>query len=216
MKIAVLGTGAVGVTIANKLIALGHEVRMGARDAHNEKAAAWAKAAGDAASYGTFSDAAAASELVFNCTSGGASKAALTAAGADNLLGKIIIDVANPLDFSRGMPPSMLLPSTESLGEHLQIAFPRSRIVKALNTVNANVMVDPAKLADETDVFVCGDDPAAKAEVTALLKTFGWTSVIDLGPIAAARGLEMYLMMWLRLYGAVGTADFNIKVVTRR
>ncbi len=213
MKIAVLGTGTVGNTIASKLVALGHEVRMGARDAHNDKAAAWAKVAGVGASHGTFADAAADAELVFNCTSGGASKDALAAAGP--LAGKIIVDVANPLDFSRGMPPSLLTTSTESLGEQLQAAFPDAKVVKTLNTVNANVMVEPAKLLGEHDVFVCGNDAAAKAKVTELLKSFGWQSVVDLGPIAAARGTEMYLMLWLRLYGAVGSPDFNIKIVRK-
>ncbi len=211
MKIAVLGTGMVGTTIATKLVSLGHDVVMGAREANNDKAAAWAKGAG--AAHGTFGDAASIAELVFNCTSGAGSMAALTAAGTASLRGKIVVDVANPLDFSKGMPPSLLTTSTESLGEQLQVAFPDAKIVKALNTINCDVMVDPSRVPGEHDVFVCGNDADAKAAVTDLLKTFGWTRVIDLGSISAARGTEMYLMLWLRLWGALGTGDFNIHVV---
>jgi len=211
MKIAVFGTGMVGTTIGTKLVELGHEVMLGAREASNEKAAAWAKTT--RAAHGTFADAASSAELVFNCTSGAGSMAALMAAGTASLRGKIVVDVANPLDFSKGMPPSLLTSSTESLGEQLQLAFPDAKIVKTLNTVNASVMVDPSRVPGDHDMFVCGNDAGAKAEVTALLRSFGWTSILDLGPISAARGTEMYLILWLRLWGALGTGDFNVKVV---
>jgi predicted dinucleotide-binding enzyme len=215
MKIAVLGTGMVGTTIASKLVTLGHDVRMGARDAANEKAAAWAKGAGASASHGTFADAATHGELVFNCTSGAGSIAALTAAGAAALRGKILIDIANPLDFSKGMPPSLFVSNTDSLGEQIQRAFPEVRVVKTLNTINCQVMVDPARVAGaEHDVFVSGNDAGAKGQVTEILRGwFGWKHVTDLGDITTARGTEAYLLLWIRLWGALGTGDFNVRII---
>lgn len=214
MKIGVLGTGTVGATLATKLASLGHEVRMGARRATNDKATAWAESAGAGASHGTFADAAVFGEILFNCTAGTGSVAALESAGAQNLDGKILIDVANPLDFSKGMPPTLFLSNDTSLGETIQRTFPEARVVKALNTVNANVMVDPGRVPGEHDVFVCGNDAPAKVEVTRILKEwFGWKSVIDLGDITAARGTEAYLLLWLRLWTVLATPDFNVRVV---
>jgi hypothetical protein len=214
MKIGVLGTGSVGTTLATKFASLGHEVKMGARDAKNEKAAAWAGSAGAKASHGTFADAAAFGEIVFNCTAGASSLDALSAAGAENLRGKILVDVANPLDFSRGMPPFLFTGSNDSLGERIQKAFPDARVVKALNTVNANVMVDPGRVPGVSDAFVCGNDADAKAEMTRILKEWlGWPVVVDLGDITAARGTESYLLLWLRLWGAFQTPHLNIHVV---
>lgn len=213
MKIGVLGTGTVGQTVAGAFVARGHEVRIGAREAGNEKAAAWAKAAGARASQGTFSDAAAFGEIVFNCTNGAASLSALEAAGAEKLAGKILVDVANPLDFSKGMPPTLLTSQGDSLAEQIQRRFPKARVVKALNTVNVNVMFHPEKVPGESDLFVCGNDAEAKKRVSGLLKEFGWKSVIDLGDVTAARGQEAYLLLWMRFVGAVGKPEFNIRVV---
>ena len=214
MKIGVLGTGMVGATLATRFAALGHEVRMGARDAKNPKAAVWAEAAGAKASHGTFADAAAFGEIVFNCTNGAGSLDALAAAGAENLRGKILVDVANPLDFSRGMPPFLFAGNTDSLAERIQEAFPEARVVKTLNTVNAEVMVDPGLVPGVSDVFVCGNDAAAKGEVTRILKEWlGWSVVIDLGDITGARGTESYLLLWLRLWGTFKTPHLNIHVV---
>lgn len=215
MKIAVLGTGMVGRTLADALARLGHEVAMGARSRDNEVAISRAAESGERASHGTFREAAAQAELVFNCTAGAASLDALSAAGAENLAGKVLVDVANPLDFSQGMPPSLTVSVTDSLGEQIQRAFPETRVVKALNTINHLVMVDPSRAGGNSDVFVCGDDDHAKDQVRELLRGFGWPdeSVVDLGDISAARGTEGYMLLWLRLMGALGTADFNIKVV---
>jgi len=215
MRIGVLGTGMVGSTIATKLAQLGHEVRMGSRTAGNERAVAWVASAGAGASHGTFADAAAHGELVFNCTAGEVSLAALEAAGAENLAGKVLVDVSNPLDLSHGMPPGLFTSSFDSLGEQIQRAFPDARVVKALNTVNREVMVDPSKVPGEHDVFLCGDDEAAKARVIELLESFGWpaASVIDLGDLTAARGMEAYLLLWIRLSSALGTGHFNVRVV---
>ena len=211
MRIAVLGTGVVGRTIGSKLVEIGHEVRMGSRRAGNDAAVAWAEEAG-AAGEGSFGDAAGFGEIVFNCTAGGSSLDALAAAGEANLAGKVLIDVANPLDFSAGMPPTLSICNHDSLGERIQATFPEARVVKALNTVNNAVMVEPARVGGDHVVFVCGGDAGAKGEVEELLGSFGWPAerIVDLGGIAAARGTEMYLPLWLTLYGKLGSGDFNI------
>ena len=161
----------------------------------------------------TFADAAAAAELVVNATSGAAALPALELAGADNLAGKVLVDISNPLDFSQGFPPTLFVKDTDSLGEQIQRAFPEVRVVKTLNTLNANLMVDPKSLGAESSINVSGDDPVAKATVTELLQSFGHTDVIDLGDISTARGTEMLLPVWLRLMGALGTGMFNFKIV---
>lgn len=215
MKLGVLGTGMVGQAIAGKLVALGHEVRMGARQAGNEKAAAWAKAAGAGASQGTFADAAAFGRVIFNCTNGLGALDALRAAGEANLRGKTLIDVSNPLDFSKGMPPSLFTGGGESLAERIQKAFPDTNVVKTLNTVNCQVMIDPARVAGgDHDVFISANDAGAKAQVTEILRGwFGWKNVVDLGDIGSARGPEEYVALWVRLFGTLKTPDFNIKIV---
>jgi len=211
----VLGTGTVGRTLAGKLVELGHEVRMGSRQAGNEVALEWVQSAGERASEGTFADAAEHGELVVNATAGAASLEALGAAGADNLAGKVLIDVSNALDFSGGPPPVVGVSIDDSLGERIQAAFPDARVVKALNTLNASLMVAPDSLEESTNVFICGDDAGAKAQVTELLETFGWLSgdIVDLGDISAARGAELYVALWVLLMGALGTPQFNIRVV---
>ena len=194
MRIGVLGSGNVGQTIAGKLAELGHDVRTGTR------------------SEGTYQDAAAHGELVFNCTAGTGSLEALRAAGEEELRGKVLVDVANPLDFSKGMPPTLSVCNDDSLGEQIQREFPDARVVKALNTLTASAMVDPI---EGSNLFVCGDDAAAKEQVVALLGEIGWPaeSVLDLGGIEAARGMEMYLPLWLGMMGALGTPAFNIAIV---
>lgn len=214
MKVGVLGTGTVGRTIATKLVELGHEVTMGSRSPDSEALREWMGEAGATAHGGSFAEAAGAGELVFNCTAGGASLEALEAAGADNLAGKTLVDVANPLDFSGEGAPTLSVCNDDSLGERIQAAFPEAKVVKALNTVNAGVMVAPEKVGGDHNLFVCGEDDSAKEETVALLEEFGWPRerVIDLGGIAVARGTEMYLPLWLRLMGALGTTEFNIEV----
>jgi len=214
MKVAVLGTGIVGRTLAGKLIELEHEVRMGSRDAANETAAAWAREAGENASHGTFADAAGFGEMVVNATGGMVSLQALEAAGQENLAGKVLVDVANALDFSKGRPPTLAVCNDDSLAEQIQRAHPDARVVKTLNTVNCEVMVQPSLVPGRHNVFVCGDDAGAKHLVTELLRSFGWPTdaVIDLGGIAAARATEMYLPLWLQLMGATGTPRINILV----
>lgn len=216
MKIGVLGTGMVGQAIATKLAELGHEVTMGSRRAGNETAVAWANDAGEAAAEGSFAEAAGHGELVVNCTSGVASLEALEAAGKENLSGKTLIDIANPLDASQGFPPTLAFCNEESLGERIQAAFPDARVVKTLNTMNCQVMVEPTRVPGEHAVFMSGDDDGAKREVGDLLGSFGWPvgRIIDLGGIETARGTEMYLPLWLRLYSRLETGDFNIGVLS--
>ncbi|HUF50689.1 MAG TPA: NAD(P)-binding domain-containing protein [Longimicrobiales bacterium] len=212
MRIAVLGTGVVGTTLGSRLVEQGHDVMMGSRTADNERAYAWVMAAGGAASQGTFAAAAASGEVVINCTSGGGTLEALTLAGRHNLDGKIIIDVANPLDFSQGMPPTLFVCNTSSLGEQIQSSFPGARVVKALNTVTASVMVEPRLVPGDHNLFICGNDPAAKETVIDHLHDwFDWKKkhIIDVGDITAARGTEMLLPLWIRLWGALGTPVFN-------
>jgi predicted dinucleotide-binding enzyme len=215
MKIGVLGTGVVGTTIATKLVELGHEVMLGSRTPDNQKAAAWVAATGSRATQGTFADAGAFGEIVFNCTAGTGSLDALRSVARQDLSDKVLVDVSNSLDFSQGMPPSLFVPSTDSLGERIQRELPEARVVKTLNTVNANVMVDPGRVGTDHDVFVCGNDPNAKAQLSELLQAFGWPSehVVDLGDISASRGVEAYLLLWLRVRSTRGTSEFNIRVV---
>jgi hypothetical protein len=205
----------VGKAIAGKLVELGHEVRMGSRTSDNASARDWAAKVGDQATTGTFAQAALFGDVVFNCTSGQASLAVIDSAGLDALSGKVLVDVANPLDFSAGFPPSLSVSNTDSLGEQLQRALPDTQVVKTLNTVNAHVMVDPAALPGRHDVFLAGDDTEAKSVVRGLLESFGWPpdDIVDLGGIVAARATEMYLPLWLALMSAVGSPQFNVHIV---
>ena len=216
MKIAVLGTGTVGNTIGSRLIELGHAVMMGSRTAVNEKVKAFVDKHGRYASAGTFADAAAFGEIIFNCTAGVASIEALTMAGGNNMNGKIIVDLANPLDFSHGAPPSLSVVNTGSLGEEIQKAFPRSKVVKTLNTMWCGIMVNPALVNNgDHNVFLCSNYEDAKEVVRKILLSFGWKeeNIIDLGDLTAARGTEMFLPLWLKIYATKKGRAFNIKVV---
>ncbi|MDR7083843.1 putative dinucleotide-binding enzyme [Arthrobacter ginsengisoli] len=219
-----MGTGSVGPTIAGALSALGHDVVIGTRDpqatlARTEPGAtggppfgAW-HAAHSGVSVATYADAAAAADIVINATNGAGSLEALAAAGAENLAGKVLMDVANPLDFSHGFPPSLNPVNTDSLAEQIQRAFPEARVVKTLNTMTASVMVDPASVAGgDHSVFVSGNDAAAKEVVGGLLAGFGHRDIIDLGDITTARGAEMVLPIWVRIWGVLGTPAFNFKI----
>jgi predicted dinucleotide-binding enzyme len=225
MKIAVLGTGMVGQALAGRLAELGHDVTVGTRDVQatlakvtadamgNPPYAAWAQAH-PTVRLATFAAASADAEVLVNATPGTMSIAVLTAAGAENLAGKILIDIANPLDFSAGFPPSLFVKDTDSLGEQIQAEFPKLRVVKALNTLTAPLMVNPAALASaDHSVFVSGNDADARKTVIGILESFGHTDVIDLGDITTARGTEMLLPLWLRVMGALNTPMFNVKIV---
>ncbi|GAA0643555.1 NAD(P)-binding domain-containing protein [Kutzneria viridogrisea] len=217
MRIAVLGTGMVGQAVGGKLAELGHQVRMGSRRADNPGALEWAAAVGNGASVGTFADAAEFGEIVVNATGGAVAMDVLRAAGARALAGKVLLDIANPLDFG-GDAVSLSVVNTDSLGEQVQREFPEARVVKGLNTLNASVMVEPGRVPGEHNLFVCGNEAEAKKIVVELLVSFGWAaeSIIDLGDITAARGTEMLLPLWLRLMGTFGHADFNFQVQRAR
>lgn len=217
MRIAVLGTGTVGRTLAGKLVEAGHHVTMGSRSATNAAALEWAAGAGPHAKAATFFDAAADGEVVINATPGAVSLEVLAAASTKNLDGKVLIDVANPLDHTAGFPPSLSISNTDSLAETIQRSFPTARVVKALNTMRADVMVAPDRLAGgDHDVFMAGDDAEAKDVVAGLLREFGWRPehIRDLGALEAARGMEMWLPLWLHIFLRQGDRVFNIKVVS--
>ena len=217
MRIAVLGTGVVGRTLTAGFHDLGHDVVMGTRDpastlARDDEALSRWRAEHDAVGLLTFADAASGSDLVVNATSGAATLDVLDQAG-EALDGRVLLDVSNPLDFSRGFPPTLFVADTDSLAEQAQAAHPRARVVKALNTMTADLMVRPGLLPEGTTVFVSGDDPDAKEVVTGLLHSLGHTDVLDLGGLATARGTVMYLALGVRAMGALGTPLFNIRVV---
>jgi predicted dinucleotide-binding enzyme len=225
MKIGILGSGMVGRTIAAKLAQNGHAVMLGTRDvqrtlAHNEPdfmgnppVNIWIQQ-NPSVKLDTFAETGAFGDIIFNCTLGMGSLEALQLAGESNLNGKVLVDISNPLDFSRGMPPTLTVCNTDSLGEQIQRAFPQAKVVKTLNTITAPVMVNPAMIAGDHDVFVSGEDSAAKAQVTNLLKTeFGWKNVVDLGGISTARGVEMMMPVWLSLMSALQTPFFGYKIV---
>ena len=225
MKIGVLGTGTVGRTLAARLSELGHEVMIGTRDPAKSRARTAPDAYGNLPlgrwlesqprlKLGSFAEAAGHGDPVVNATQGSASLEALEKAGTTRLDGKVLIDVSNPLDFSRGMPPTLFVKDSDSLAEQIQRDFPKARVVKTLNTLTAALMVDPWRLDQaEHSVFLSGNDARAKQTVRELLAGFGWKDIIDLGDISTARGPEMLLGAWLRLYSALDTPLFNVKVV---
>jgi predicted dinucleotide-binding enzyme len=225
LKIAVLGTGSVGQTLAGRLTVLGHSVKVGTRDVASTMSRTEPDAMGNApfatweaahveVQLTTFADAVVDVDVIVNALSGSASLPVLQSIGAQRLADKILLDVANPLDSSKGSPPTLFVKDDDSLGEQIQRAFPDLKVVKALNTLTAALMVNPKVLADgDHTVFVSGNDSTAKQAVTTLLESFGHTDVIDLGDISTARGTEMLLPIWLRLMGSLNTVMFNFKVV---
>lgn len=216
MRVGVLGTGQVGQTLGSRLVAAGHDVVMGSRTATNEKALAWVATHPERAATGTFADAAAHGEVIVNATGGAVSIAALRLAGTENLAGKVLIDVSNPMQPDSGFPPRLDPVGDDSQAEQIQREFPDARVVKALNTMNCEVMADPSLLSGEHDVFMAGDDVSAKDVVRDVLRGFGWpdNSIRDVGGITAARGLEMYLIFWIGARLTLGHNHFNIRLVT--
>ncbi len=221
MKIGIIGSGVVGQTLGTRWIGQGHEVVIGTRDPSKlddkkmlgATLREWLAQTEKRGKVVTFQEAAQHGEILVNATSGTVSVAALRLAGADKVGGKVLVEVANELDASKGMPPRALAGQDRCLAEKIQAEFPNLKVVKTLNTISAPVMVNPQGLAggDHT-VFVSGNDAGAKRQVADLLKGFGWTDILDLGDISTARGPEMYMAMWLRLWGATGTANVNVKV----
>jgi predicted dinucleotide-binding enzyme len=217
MKIGILGTGMVGNALGTKLVQVGNEVTMGSRSAKNESAQNWADSLGERAHAATFRDAAVFGEIVISCTGGIHSMAALESVGADPIRGKILIDVSNPLQQNKDGSMILGICNTESLGERIQRAFPQTRVVKALNTVNCDIMIEPSRVPGDHNLFICGNDPDAKKQVTQYLSDwFGWKqqNIIDVGDITTARGTEMMMPLWMRLFqGVVGHPHFNYHIV---
>jgi predicted dinucleotide-binding enzyme len=225
MRAGVLGTGTVGRAIGAKLRELGHDVVIGTRDPAelmertepdargNDPFAVWQQRHPDIG-IATFREAAGHGELLVNATSGAGSLEALGSAGEEHLAGKVLIDIANPLDYSRGMPPTLFVSNTESLAERIQRAFPAARVVKTLNTVTAAVMVDPGSIANgHHTIFVSGDEKEAKQQVIDLLTDFGWKDVLDLGDLSTARAAEAYVLLWVAVMMERGPL-FNVSVVS--
>ncbi|MBI5839712.1 MAG: NAD(P)-binding domain-containing protein [Chloroflexi bacterium] len=211
MKMGVLGSGMVGQAISARLAELDHDVMIGTRNAAKLKE--W-QSINRKVKIGSFAETAAHGGMVFNATLGTASLDVLKMAGEPNLNSKIVVDISNPLDFSKGFPPSLTVSDTDSLAEQIQRAHPSAKVVKTLNTIIARIMVYPREVADgDHHIFISANDAGAKAQVAELLKSFGWLHIIDLGDLSTARGTEMYLSIWLRLWGALGTGNFNIKIV---
>lgn len=205
-----LGTGMVGRTLGPAFAGLGHDVVVGTRDPRATRARADWSLELPLTAYAEVRDA----DLVVNATYGLGSLEALGEVGAAALADRVLLDVANPLDFSAGFPPALAVKDTDSLAEQIQRAFPAARVVKALNTVASAVMVEPGRVGGgDTTMFVAGDDAAARATVRALLGDLGWRDVVEFEELSAARGMEMWLPLWVRLMGRLGTTDFNLRLV---
>ncbi len=224
MRMGILGTGVVGQAIAGKLSELGHEVTIGTRDAARTLADTKSNQYGGPPfsqwiqqhpiiKLGTFTETVLSVEIIFNCLRGDAVLSTLTSIGPEKFAGKAVVDISNPLDFSHGMPPTLFFVNDNSLGEEIQKLLPQAHVVKTLNIVNAEVMVNPAKAGKEATMFLCGNDPQAKARSVELLKAFGWHDILDLGDITAARSLEMLLPIWLRTWMTLGSGYFAFKIV---
>ncbi len=225
MKIGVLGTGMVGQVIVPKMVALGHHVFMGTRDADStrnrtepERTTGVSFVDWFSAHSGfqlvSYADIPSETDLFINASHGETSIEALESVGKDKLAGKIILDLANALDFSKGMPPTMLVCNNDSLGEQIQRTFPHAFVVKSLNTMNCTIMMDPSRVQGDHNVFMSGNDSASKHIVKILLESIGWSSanIIDLGDITTSRGTEMMLPVWIRLWDALGTPEFNFHI----
>jgi 8-hydroxy-5-deazaflavin:NADPH oxidoreductase len=228
MKVSVLGTGSVGQALSGKLAELGHQVFMGTRNVAESLAKTQPDGWGNPA-IGTWiqgqptvqlvsfnESVELGSDLILFAMNGGVALECLNGIGAERLGSAILLDISNPLDFSNGFPPTLFVNNTDSLGEQIQRGFPRLRVVKTLNTMSNPVMVNPKALRGDHQVFLSGDDAAAKETATELLQSFGWETrmIIDLGDISTARATEMILPLWLRLFGKLQTPFFNFHVNT--
>ncbi len=230
MKVAVLGTGSVGQALAGKLLALNHSVYIGTRDPEQTRAKTekdafgnppiglWLKAHPTAHLLSFKEAVTQGSDLLFFAMNGQHALTCLATIGEALLADRLLIDISNPLDFSQGFPPNLFVSNTDSLGEQIQAAYPQTKVVKTLNTMSNPVMVNPTALKGHHTVFVSGNDADAKAEVTEVLKSFGWLDqqILDLGDISTARGTEMLLPIWLRLYGKFQTPYFNFSINTQQ
>ncbi len=225
MNIAILGTGMVGQAFASRLQALGHTVTIGTRNVADTLAKTdndgmgnppfpvWHKS-NNTVLLKTFAEAVSGAEAIFNCTKGDAVMKVLESIGTEPLSGKLFIDISNPLDFSNGFPPTLSVCNTSSLGEEIQKAYPALNVVKSMNTMTVGIMVNPALVQGNHTVFMSGNNAEAKAKTATFLQSFGWQerNIIDLGDITTARGTEMLLPVWVRLFAKLQTPMFNFHI----
>jgi predicted dinucleotide-binding enzyme len=209
LKIGVLGSGPAGQTLASGLLEKGHPVLIGSRDP--AKLDGWLRHAGAGAQVGTFVEAARFGEIVVLSVLGSAAEEVIRLAGPKNLINKIVIDASDPLDFSSGRP-GLFVGTTDSLGERIQRLIPDAYVVKGLNVVQADVMINPGLTGDEPDMFIAGNNAEAKQTVTQLLAEFGWP-VIDMGGIESARWLEALSLAWVVYSHRTGMSHHAFKLV---
>ncbi|HTW77640.1 MAG TPA: NAD(P)-binding domain-containing protein [Thermoplasmata archaeon] len=213
MRVGILGSGAVGRALGTAFVEHGHEVTIGSQHTEKDELVAWRRASGPSARTATFAETARQGELLALCCLGEAVDAVIELAGPDHFDGKVLIDVTNPLDFSKGMPPGLFVGLTDSLGERVQRRLPRARVVKCFNIVPNARMGHPERHGEKPDMILAGNDPAAKAQVTEILRSFGWSGAIDIGGIDSARWLEAMVPLWVRVATALGSYDVAFKVV---
>lgn len=215
LKIGVLGTGDVGRVLGGGFAALGHDVKLGSRDAKNPKAVEWADKYGAHASAGTFADAARFADVIILATLWTGTKNAIELAGIDSFAGKVVIDTTNPLDFEKGAPPTLSPAGNDSGGEQIQRLLPKAHVVKCFNTVGNPHMVNPSFPGGKPDMFICGDDEGAKKTVTELCTELGWAGAIDIGGIVAARYLEPMAMVWISYYFKTGSGNHALAMLRK-
>lgn len=210
-KVGILGSGDVGKQLASGFARHGYEVVIGTRDP--AKLETWRKNAPQNIRVGSFSDAASHGQIVIIATKGEATEAAIDLAGVKNFKGKLVLDAANPLDFSKGMSPALFVGTTDSLGERVQRKLPDAHVVKCFNTVGNAKMIDPAFKEGVPPMFICGNDAASKKKTEAVLKELGWPGALDVGGIDGARYLEALVPLWVRTAMVLNTAEHAFKVV---
>lgn len=213
MRVGILGSGVVGQSLGRGFAGRGHEVVLGTRTPDSEKLAPWKREVGDRGRTGTFAQAAAYGEVLVVAVLGTAAEQAIDLAGPRSFDGKVVIDVTNPLDFSKGMPPGLFVGMTDSLGERIQRKLPRAKVVKCFNIVNNQTMIDPSNTGTKPTMLLCGNDEGAKRKVTEILEQFGWDDVVDIGGIDGARWLEAHVPLWVRVTMQKNTWFLGFKVV---
>lgn len=213
MKVGILGSGDVGQALGRGFVARGHEVKLASRDPKGKRPTEWLSKVKGTASAGTYEEAARHGEVIVLAALGGAIEDVIRTAGVRNFVGKLVIDVTNPLDFSKGMPPGLFVGTTDSLGERIQRLIPEAKVVKAFNTVPNAQMVDPKFAGGAPMMMIAGNDAAAKTKLAAILREFGWPGALDIGGIEAARWLEAAVGLWVRVGSAIGRWDHALKVV---
>jgi len=213
MKVGILGSGDVGQALGRGFASRGHDVKIGSRNPKSEALVAWQKQAKGRASTGTPEEATKHGEFIVFATMGAAAEEVVRHAGPKNFAGKVVIDVMNPLDFSKGPAVGLFVGVTDSLGERVQRLLPDAKVVKAFNTVSNTQMVDPKFAGGAPEMLICGNDVAAKKRVAGILKEFGWPGAIDVGPIEEARWLEAMVPLWVSVGSKIGRWDHAFKVV---